>query len=41
MDRYFLEPNQLKSFSKEENAFVVDYTSYLQCKGRRLYSLGL
>ena len=27
MDRYFSEPNQLKSFSKEENAFVVDYTS--------------
>ena len=27
MDRYFSEPNQLKSFSKEESAFAVDYTN--------------
>lgn len=27
MDRFFPEPNQLKSFSKEESAFAVDYTN--------------
>lgn len=27
MNQYFSEPNQLKSFSKEESAFAMDYTN--------------
>ena len=34
MNQYFSEPNQLKSFSKEECAFAVDYTNQTDsCRG--------